>query len=238
MPRRTLPSIGFDRFLTLEWMDLALNVAMTGQSPQNLRDRLAPQISGAESLRKTLNALANLWLMPYPETEQQRRRGIELADDIALEDRIVLHWGMALANFPLFRTTTQAMGRLLRLHGDFLGQEISTRVLEYHGGSNTLVRCVQRILQSVTAWDVVRKESDRYRQATTYTVSNPEIVEWLFETVLCREGENQKVLIDLLRTNELFPFDLTTDAGAILHDSPKFLIFREGLDREMVKLVK
>ena len=66
-----------------------------------------------------------------------------------------------------------------------------------YGGSNTVIRCVERILQSITAWNVIRKESDRYRQATTYTVRKPEIVEWLFETVLCREGENQKAHIDL-----------------------------------------
>ncbi len=205
---------------------------------QKLRDWLSPQISGVESLRKTINTLSNLWLIPYPETRLVRQRGIELAEKATNEERLVLHWGMALANFPLFRTTTQAMGRLLRLHGDFQGQEISARVLEYYGGSNTVVRCVERILQSITAWNVIHKESDRYRQATTSIARKPEIVEWLFETVLCREGENPKAIIDLLRTNELFPFHLTTDAGAILHGSPKFLIFREGLDREMVKSIK
>jgi len=53
MQRRTLPKVGFDRFVTLEWVDYALGLASTNQSLQKLREWLAPQISGHDALRKT-----------------------------------------------------------------------------------------------------------------------------------------------------------------------------------------
>ena len=151
MSARVLPTVGFDRFVTLEWMNYALDLALLGQPPEVLRSWLSSQITGPDAIRKTYNVLSNLWLVPYPRTQQLRQKGIELAQQVTLEERLVLHWGMALANFALFRTTTQLMGRLMRLQGDFRSQEIISRVLEQYSNANTAGRAAGSMRYSTLA---------------------------------------------------------------------------------------
>lgn len=236
MHTRTLPKVGFDRFVTLEWADYALDLALTNQSPQKLREWLAPQIAGHYALRKTTNTLSNLWVIPYPETERLRQRGLELAQSLSPHERIVLHWGMALANFSLFRLTTQAIGKLLRLQGDFRTQEITMRVLEQNNVDNTVVRSVARIIQSISAWGIVDKVGQQYCQTTVVNLHDPAVIEWLLEIVLCSQPGRHLSLVDLVRANELFPFEVTTQGRAIVHASPRFAVTLEGLDRETVGL--
>ncbi len=236
MQSRTLPKVGFDRFVTLEWADYALDLALTNQSPQQLREWLAPQILGHYALRKTYNTLSNLWVIPYPETEGLRQRGLELAQSLSPQDRLVLHWGMALANFPLFRLTTQAIGKLLRLQGDFRTQEIVVRVLEQNNVDNTIVRSVTRIIQSISAWGIIHRVGQHYERAMILELSNTTAVEWLLEIVLFTQPNRQQTLVDLLRTNELFPFDFVPQGRSVIHESSRFVVFFEGLDRETVGL--
>lgn len=236
MSERRLPSVGFDRFVTLEWMNYALDLALMGKSPEAMHEWLSSHVSGHDALRKTNNLLTNLWLAPYPETQHLRQQGIDLAQQVPFGDRLILHWGMALANFALFRTTVQVMGRLLRLQGDFQSQEIIARVLELYSNTSTVGRVVSRIIQSVAAWGVISNGDGRYRQATLHEVHNPSLVEWVLKVALFADDRHHWVLVDLLRTNELFPFDLTKHGRLILHRSDDFMVSREGLDREVVAL--
>jgi hypothetical protein len=238
MQRRTLPKVGFDRFVTLEWADYALDLALTNQSPQKLREWLAPQITGHDALHKTCNTLSNLWIVPYPETEPLRQRGLELAQALAPQDRLVLHWGMALANFPLFRLTTRAMGKLLRLQGDFRTQEIVVRVLEQNNVDNTIVRSVTRIIQSISSWGVIHRVGQHYQQAAVIDLHQPAIIEWLLEIVLFSQPTRQQSLVDLMRANELFPFEFMIQGRSVVHESSRFAVFLEGLDRETVGLIQ
>lgn len=236
MSERVLPTVGFDRFVTLEWMNYALDLALLGQPPEVLRSWLSSQITGPDAIRKTYNVLSNLWLIPYPQTQQLRQKGIELAQQVTLEERLVLHWGMALANFALFRTTTQLMGRLMRLQGDFRSQEIISRVLEQYSNANTAGRAAGRIIQSVATWGVISNKGGRYRLTTVHEVLNPSLTEWLMEAVLLTHNKQHQLMVDLLRTNELFPFDVSNQGAVVLHKSNHFIVSREGLDQEVVRL--
>jgi hypothetical protein len=236
MPERRLPAVGFDRFLKLEWMDYALDLALMGKPPELLREWLSSQVPVYDTLRKTNSLLMNLWLTPYPETQHLLQQGIDLARQTPLEDRLILHWGMALANFSLFRTTARTMGRLLRLHGQFSTQEIVRRVLEQHSNASTVGRAIARILQSMASWGVVHSEAGRYHITAMRLLSEPRLSEWLLEAVLITSGKHSWPMVDLLRANELFPLELSQQAMMILHTSKHFTLSREGLDQEIVTL--
>ena len=236
MLERVLPTVGFDRFVTLEWMNYALDLALIGQPPEVLRNWLSSQIAGQDAVRKTYNVLSNLWLIPYPHTQQLRQRGIDLARQVTLDERLVLHWGMAIANFALFRTTAQLMGRLLRLHGDFRRQEIISRVLEQYSNANTAGRAAGRIIQSIATWGVISSKGGRYSLTSLHEVLNPGLIEWLIEAVLLTHNKQHQLMVDLLRANELFPFDLSKQGTLVLYSSNHFAVSREGLDHEVVTL--
>lgn len=236
MSERILPSVGFDRSLKLEWMDYALELALLGEPPEAMRKWLSSRVSGHDALRKTNNLLTNQWLIPYPETQFLRQQGLDLARHTPAADRLILHWGMALANFTLFRTTIQIMGRLLRLQGDFSTHEITGRVLEQYSNANTAGRSAARIVQSVASWGVIHNEAGRYSTSSVHSIVEPNLLEWLLTAVLITSRKRRWMMVDLLRANELFPFELGEQAEIVLHRSNCFERAREGLDQETVAL--
>jgi hypothetical protein len=64
----------------------------------------------------------------------------------------------------------------------------------------------------------------------------PGLLEWLLTAVLVSSQRQRWLIVDLLRANALFPFDLGENAAIILHRSNRFEVVREGLDQEMVGL--
>ena len=56
------------------------------------------------------------------------------------------------------------------------------------------------------------------------------------EAVLLTHNKQHQLMVDLLRTNELFPFDISKQGAVVLHNSDHFIVSREGLDQEVVSL--
>ncbi len=110
------------------------------------------------------------------------------------------------------------------------------RVLEQNNVDSTIVRSVARIIQSISAWGIIDKVGQQYRQITVINLNDPAVIEWLLEIVLCSQPTRHLSLVDLVRANELFPFEVATQSRAIVHTSSRFAVTLEGLDRETVGL--
>lgn len=230
------PFIGFDRFVSLSWMDKALDTAILGGEPADIHRWLADRIQGASARKKTGSVLSTLWLRSAPETESLRREALALAQMLSLEERFVLHWGMALVTYPLFRTTVSIIGRLSRLQGEFQSQEVRSRVLESYGSIGTVPRAVNRIIQSVKEWGVVEHNNERYVAGNSYTLTDSRASVWLLEACMRASGRDHWELNDLLCATELFPFQFGKTGHLLPHQSTRFTVTREGLDREIVLL--
>lgn len=237
MDKPSLPAVGFDRFVKLSWAEYALDLALTNGDSGQLRPWLGAQIDGDESARKTFNLLNNLWVRPFPETEQLRTRALALTSEIPQSYRIILHWGMALANFELFQQTTSNMGKLLRLQGSFNSKEIQQRMAEGYSNQGTIPRAVSRIVQSICDWGVIQ-ETDKhtYEVAQKNQLMDEDLLSWLLQAALNRKKNRPVSVIEILRLPELFPFEFTERGRLLLHESPVFTIIREGLNQEYIVL--
>lgn len=233
----SLPTIGFDRYLPKAWLDQALQLAILGQTPDELRKWLAERIDGQSAVKKTSSVLTCLWLRPYPEIEHLHKQAVLLAKSVPAEEWVILHWGMALASYPLFRVTAQVMGRLLRLQGRFQPKAVRSRVLETYGNVGTVPRAVNRIIQSAKDWGAIESLGTHYVPSPAYLTESLDVAEWLLEACLLTDSAKHRDVPDLLRATELFPFDLSQSANIVLRRSPRFSVTREGLDREIVTLV-
>jgi hypothetical protein len=237
MKKNSLPTIGFDRFIDFSWAEYTLDLAVAGGEAKQLRSWLSSQIDGEVSARKTFNVLHNLWLNSYPETRKIREKALTLASILNPSHRLVLHWGMALANFELFQHTAAIMGKLLRLQGNFHKSGVQQRVAEAYSNQGTIPRAVSRIVQSLRSWNVIQESgSNSFICSEKYPVRDEKLVAWLLRAALNRQKDKPISTSEIIRLPELFPFEIPENAQNILRSDSDFTIIREGLNLEYVIL--
>ena len=228
------PTVGFDRFVRCEWMDAALDLALAEEGPQTLRSWLAEQISGQEAVRKTLNLLTNLWFGAYAETQDLRRQALTLARHLPRNTWMMLHWGMALANFPFFRAVAQIIGRLGRLQSAFTRQEIHIRLQERYSNQRTIQRAADWMIQSLVSWGLLVTEETHLSLTPPWSVPDTAIATWLVKAVLLDWPGRRAYWQSLLQAPELFPWTLPEGLRASLHHLPEFQFARTASGEEEV----
>ena len=237
MSRTELPTIGFDRYIEYEWLEYSLQLAYAGDFVNTLKLWLNQRIEGKVSARKTANVLTNIWLRRYEQTAQVRDKAIILYPNLIGDERLILHWGMALANFSLFRNVVGIMGRLIRLQGGFRKGEIHQRLLEIYSNQGTIPRSVNRIIQSIKEWNVITLNQDNiYLPAKSLKIDDFDLLAWLFEAAIIDNPDKHWALQDVLRLPELFPFDVAQSGSQAIRDSSNFSVIREGMNLEFISL--
>lgn len=136
----------FDRFIRYEWTEHTLEMAINQKPPKTIQDWLIEQGLGNEFARRTGNILSHLWFKTAPMSEPLRTAAIGQFPTLNIYDHLVLHWGMAIVQFPLFRETAQVIGRLGLLQGEFTKEEIINRVLTKHSNQSTIRRAIERTI--------------------------------------------------------------------------------------------
>lgn len=239
-------TIGFDRELQLSWLDLAAGLVQQGFGLQSVReqllDRLAEEVPGQEACRKTVTLLTRLWMRVPEDHEALQREALALLPDVLPQDRVWLHWGMAMLAYPFFYDVVATVGRLLRLHGEVDSLQVRRRMRETWGQRTTLDRAIRRVLQTLVDWDTlqpVASDAHSYRAVTLRQTSHPVLALWFIESLIqgTRQAngqpDQQLPLAELIQSPAIFPFDITSHAATLRH-SDRFEISRQGLDLEMV----
>ena len=151
--------IGFDRFVKLDWADYALDLAIQGHSSKDaspkLKAWLGTQLYGDVSIRKTSDLLRRLWIDQNPENENMIMQALKLAVEINHNERVFLHYGMAMIKFDFFLDTVSIIGKMLKLQEDIRTHEIVDRIQEKYGNSGTVPRAVARLLQTLEDWKLI-----------------------------------------------------------------------------------
>ena len=234
MSQRSLPAVGFDRFVRREWLDRVLELALAEEPPEAVKVWIKGAVAGRDAARKTADVLIRWWFREYPETVDLRRRALGLALEMSPENWLVLHWGMALANFPLFHSVAQVTGRLLRLQGEFKSRDITQRILEMHANVGTIPRVVTRILQSMVDWRVIKRAEDIFTADCVHSVQDVEVLEWFVEVLVRSAGRDAWDLRDLPHAPEAFPFEIPPHIARVARQSEHLSVQYEGSDREIV----
>ncbi len=196
----------FDRFIRYAWAERAMELAVQGKSPNSLRDWLISAGVKGESARRTANLLTWLWFPKEENARALRDDALRLFPTLTLEEHRILHWGMAAFVFPTFRQTTRVCGRLLRLQSEFSRQDVVARILEQYSNQTTIKRSVERILQTITDWGLLRFSDGVYASCSTLPVERPELSGWLVRSLLGSVPEREQLVADVVNASELFPF--------------------------------
>lgn len=229
--------VGFDRFIDLEWSEFALDLASQPSMRKQdkvieLKTYLSDFIDGNDAVRKTANVLTRLWLDTNMDSPELRENAIRIHKNGDKLEKVVLHWGMSLAVFPLFKDTAIQVGRLCDLQGSFQRNEIHARLLENYGNIGTLPRSVDRILQSMENWETLEKNNARAYEKTCIRIANPEIEQWLIEVAIFSSPHRRILFNDLFRLPELFPYKLNGEIRGVISKSKYVHLERDGNNLE------
>lgn len=222
---KPLPTIGFDRFITRSWLDLALAIAAGDKDRAELTALLAQDIAGVEARSKTSIILNRMWLSPHPSLVPFVAEGVAHYKRMPESDTLPLHWGMALMSHPFFASIADSMGRLLKLHGEVTSAQVTRRLKEQYGDRPTILRAAEAVLQTLLGWGVIKEVDHKARVfvGTSPTdVSDRPLAVWLAEAALVPGGKSVAASATM---NALYPFILPTirEQDVVGHDRVKFL---------------
>lgn len=205
---KSLPIIGFDRYVPRHWLDTALAVAAGESERSAVVSLLANEIVGIEARSKTLIILNRIWLTPHPTLVDFASAGVGICQSKRDIDKLPFHWGMALASHPFFATVADTIGKLLKLHGEVMALQINRRLKEQLGDRASILRATEAVLQTMLEWGVIREAEDRKRTflaGRQIAVKSASTALWLVEACLRASGRS---LILGESQNLLFPLQI------------------------------
>ncbi len=233
----TAPQIGFDRFIRIDWVTLALKVRAGIASPDELAELLESSGLSVEARKKTRTILNRLWLKPRPELDDFAKRGACLFKAHPDVPIAALSWGMAIATYPFFGKVAETVGRLTALQGDCTSVEVHRRMSELYGEREGTYRMTNMVLQTQASWGAIERSDDgkRLTRLRAIAVENDEAIAWLVEAAVRYMG---KVLsISSVKTLAvLYPLSFDQALAYVLSSSSNLELRQEGADRQSVAL--
>lgn len=233
------PTIGFDRALRLDWLDLAASLVLQSQSDTevraNLRAMLQPEIQGAEALQKTVLVLHRVWYPSSSQGQMLRDQAAGLVQVVCPEERLALHWGLTISAYGFFRDTAATVGRLSRLQPAMTSGQILGRLTETYGDRAIVRRAGQHVIRTLVDWGVLVREPGGYRTADPVTIPSLGVQRWIIEAVMRASSAESLPMDAIAYSPELFPFTMADDPSQIVRD-PRFELQALGGQRLMLTL--
>ncbi len=243
--KRKEQMIGFSQRIRLDWLEYTGNLALAGNSRDDivaaLRERLRDRLSvGSDSERgnreKAITILTKVWVTVPSEFQGLRDEGLELLQRPPAGDRMLVHWCMCMAVYPFFGTVAEATGRLLHLQGTAAAAQVQRRVREQLGERETVSRAARRIVRALVDWEVLVETVDKgiYRGPSKRVINDMPLIIWAVKAVLAAKGEKPLSPSGALRGPHLFPFEIAPPPVRELEGCKALEITRHGLDQEVL----
>jgi hypothetical protein len=237
--RRT---IGFDRQVHLEWLDVLAHRLADGASAKEAREVLWGLLDGVvagETLQsargKTLTVVSRIWLTVPPGVSPMRDSALSLIRYASAEERLGIHWALMSAAYPFFVDLASNIGKLIALNGELSLSQVTRRLVEVWGDRSTLRPAAQRVVRSMIRWGVLRegKRRGHYLPPPNAIVVSAGVAELLIEGLLIAAGRGLP-LSQLLAHPAAFPFELRLDPTC-LRKSERLRLHRQGDQTDFVE---
>lgn len=235
--RPTAPKIGFDRFISLEWAQRALEVRAGLAELDELDVLLDEAHSGPSAKKKTRTVLNRLWLEPRKDLESFAQRAVELFQSSPSISPAALTWGMAIVTYPFFAKVAEIVGRLTSLQGDCSTAEVHRRMAEIYGEREGTRRMTNMVLQSQIDWGLLNRSENgkTLTRHKAYALEGPDLARWMTTAVLGAVG--RPIGLGTLDAQPvLFPFDLGDNLGFVLSSASDLDLLADSTGNQSVAL--
>jgi hypothetical protein len=228
-------TIGYDRYIEREWLDQAAEWASSGveraELYAKLNDFLTDRVHGNHSKKLTRTLLLGIWSAKTIATQEYFQRACELWPDANNSERLALHWGLSVANYPFFASLVRLIGRLDRLQGDIHSRELVRRSVELHGDTESVRRATTRLLQSLAQWQLLKLEkTSLFRVNKKREVHNAELLSWLFASVFFSSDRQRLAVREILTDPLWFPFQFEPSSVQITQSGLVEIVYRGPTD--------
>lgn len=231
-------SVGADRFLALQWANYAHELFMSSIEQKEyrkiLREYLEGQMLGQVSTRKTTDQLYRLWLYSSDPYQTLREMTRSLLKPIDHAQTAVLHLGMAINVFPIYRETVRVIGTLERLTDQISTKAISTRVIEKFPTTTSIPRTVNRVLQTLDDWHFIELSQGIVLVKEMF-LTDPKLVNWFILAILRATEQNEITLQEL----ESCPLKIGINFShprSVVNGSEDLFFGRNQMGLELVRL--
>jgi hypothetical protein len=237
--------VGFNRQLRRSWLDTTAAFVAEVQDPLVLRARLEAvlqqDMAGVEARRKTIDLLLNIWLRTQEDYPELWAFAIAWNRDTSVQDdRLWLHYGLALVCYPFFRDCVAVIGQLGRYEEPVTNRVLIRRLAAERGQLGSLERATQHVTASLRDWELLVDADVRHAYTPCLHIlkaSHIDLETWLLACVLEAHPAEALPFADLVRLPELFPFQVTVTVDH-LRAHPWFTVRREGAGWDMVGLAQ
>lgn len=241
------PQFGIKQTIRLEWVIHTAQLYQQGLQPSEIRTQLAALLEdrrgtgnvGTRSENTRDFVIANLmrmWVTPLPQLEALRDAASALMTMCSTEEAHAINWGLILATYPFWYHIARHTGRLLTLQGTISQKQLTMRLGESYGATQTVSRYSQYIMRSFTAWGVILDTDTQgtYSPGPVIVIENPAIVGFLYESVIRAENK-PKPLVALQNDPAFFPYTMPYIAPQVLeHHNARVIVQRFGSQDDIV----
>jgi hypothetical protein len=236
-------TIGFDRKIEIEWLDAVAGRVAAGDSPDEIRTFLWNFLDGVvagnsvhSGRGKTLTVLSRIWVTVPARAKPLREAALRCIASVTPEQRVAIHWAMAIGTYPFFCDVAGNVGKLLALNEQVNLPQLGRRMTETWGDRSILLRAIQRVLRSMVQWGVLRDGPAKGTfVAPSRRIHLPDAIsELLLQAILVSNARGMP-LAYLTGHPALFPFDVHVSAAA-LRKSGCMQIRRQGDQSDFVEL--
>ena len=179
--------VGADRFLALQLANFAFDLCRRQVDEESavifLKEYLAININSAITTRKTTNQLMRLWLAYDDPYKPLREKASKLRSLHQFHLMPILHFGLAINVFPVYKETISIIGQLHRITTPVLSRTIADRVLEKFPNPSSIPLHRSRVLRSLEDWGFIRYEKGSV-EVNELSVLEDDFVNWFLLSLI------------------------------------------------------
>ena len=236
--------ITFNRTLRASWLCEALRLKADGledaEATSRLKDWMAGEVSGEESLRKSLRYLRRIWMIPQEDLISLKDEGIRLyLKDPSSATATTLSFFMLIATYPFVREVGEVCGRLHRLQGSVKSEQIKRKMAALHGEREPVFRSTRYAISLLADFGLLKPTSRRgiYHAGKT-EIKNPEIAAFVLAAFIRSLSKGDAIRRPELESHPgLFAFNPQNLIELALLD-PRFSVSRESISTEIISFAQ
>jgi hypothetical protein len=151
-----------------------------------------------------------IWANIPDELRSFHREGLDLIATLPPQEHLAVQWCMTMSVYPFWAGVSNHVGRLLRLQGTVVANQVQRRLREQYGDRETVSRRVRYVLRSFVDWEVLRETAEKgiYSTGDVLPIHNVKLIAWMTEAVVRSREGGSATMKDLLTGPSIFPFQL------------------------------
>lgn len=231
--------VGLSRNIKMNWLDKAAEFYMERDEHQDLKqelsDYLSFEIKSETNRRKTNASLLHIWCFEDGAREFLRENALRLLTDNQ-DRKLVVHWCMLLAAYPVFMDVAQLIGKLFEFQDEFKLSTLREKIYEKWGERTTLLHSLDKLMATFVDLGVLERKGSGLYSLSHKQAVDKEARDLLLYTMLTLE-KNGSVNMDKLNDNVLFfPFEYKISMEDLIYN--EHVVVQRFGDMFMVELKK